>query len=324
MPKKKIKDKGTLFCFTDFSKINLERGYKGYFEEWKDQIRGIAWGKEICPKTFAKTGVEKYHNQGFIQLYSQNSFVKIQKWFKSKCHFEVCEGTVEDNVNYCSKEGFYTTVGTFVTQGYRTDLHNIKDDLKGGASEYDIMENYTGQYVRYHSGIAKMKALIEKNKVLKAGWREVQVTALIGASRTGKSSYVYKKYGYENVFKIDAKADPKFMFDGYAQEDTILIEEFDGYIDYGYMLSILDGHPLPMNIKGGKTYGRFSNVYITSNEKPIYWYKSIAENLKNRLTTILEVTVGNTGTTVTKPMINAWVKDWDHACQYGEESSDDE
>ena len=154
MSKTDNSNKGTKFVFTNFKPT----AYRQVFEKYKDMIRGIAWGEEYCPTTGRR------HDQGFIQMYKQCRYSKIIKMFNSNCHFEVMHGSIEDNETYCSKEHNYTKLGIFVSRGYRSDLHNIKDDLKDGACLYDIMENYTSDFVRYHSGIEKMKSLIDKKK----------------------------------------------------------------------------------------------------------------------------------------------------------------
>jgi hypothetical protein len=274
------------FCFTDFNETNITLGYKNYYNEYKDIIRGIAWGVEVCPTTGRK------HNQGYIQLFKQGRWSSIQKMFKSKCHFEVMIGSIMDNEAYCSKENVYTKLGCFVSRGYRTDLHNIKDDIKNGASMYDIMENYTGDFVRYHSGINKMKELIDNNK--SKSWRDVETTILVGVAGSGKTRYVYDNHGYNNVFKIDSSGDDRFMFNGYDGEDVLLIDDFKGWIKYTYMLNILDGYPLPLNVKNGRTFARWSKVYITSNNMPSMWYSKIKENFKRRIDNCLEVIEGNT------------------------------
>lgn len=278
-------NKGTKFVFTNFKKCD----YKKVYAENNDIIRGIAWGVERCPKT------GKSHDQGFIQMYKQCRWTAIQKLFQSKCHFEVMFGSIEDNTKYCSKDGKYTKLGKFVTKGYRSDLHNIKDDLNQGASLYDIMDNYTSDFVRYHSGIMKMKSLIDKKK--SKNWRDVEVTVLYGKAGSGKTSYVSNKHGYNNIFTLNLEAE-KFMFDGYDNEDVLLIDDFNGGIKYTQLLRILDGHPLPLNVKNGRCYANFTKIYITSNVTPANWYKNIFDNLKRRLTNCLEVTKGNTVTLV--------------------------
>ncbi len=283
---KKENNKGISFCFTDFKEENIKNGYKTTFKEYNDMIRGIAWGVETCPKTGKK------HNQAFIQLYKQSRYTAIQKWIGSKAHFEVLRGSIKDNEEYCSKEGTYTALGQFVSRGYRSDLHNIKDDLMNGATMYEVMDNYTGDFVRYSNGIQKMKSLIDKKKGLK--WRDVDVKVLYGKAGTGKTSHVMKKHGYENVFTLDAKWASTNFWGDYDGEDVLLIDDFNGWIQYSYILRVLDGHPLQLNIKGGSTYARWTKVYITSNALGCQWYKSIGENLKRRVTACLEVTKGNT------------------------------
>lgn len=278
-------NKGTKFIFTNFKDCD----YHTVFKENAKRIRGLAWGMETCPTTGKK------HAQGYIQMFNQCRYTAIQKMFDSKCHFQVMFGSIEQNEDYCSKEKNFTKLGKFVIKGHRTDLDNIKDDLKKGARLYDIMDNYTGDFVRYHSGIMKMKSLIDKNQSKK--WRDVEVTVLYGKAGSGKTSYVSDKHGYDNIFVLNLEAD-KFMFDGYDNEDVLLIDDFNGDIKYTHLLRILDGHPLPLNVKNGRAYAHFTKVYITSNVKPGCWYKNTRDNLKRRIKNCLEVTKGNTVTLV--------------------------
>lgn len=297
---KKLCNKGTKFIFTNFKECD----YTKVYEEYSDVIRALAYGKEICPST------GKEHHQGFIQMYKQCRWSSIQKMFNNRsCHFEVMKGSIEQNELYCSKEGKYTKIGNFVSRGYRSDLHNIKDDLKNGARLYDIMENYTGDFVRYHAGIEKMKSLIdnEQSKI----YRDVNVTVLVGPAGSGKTSYVSKKHGYKNVFTLNFE-DPKFMFNGYDNEDVLLIDDFNGEIDYNQLLRILQGHPLPLNVKNGIRYAFFTKIYITSNVKPVEWYPIVKQNLKRRIHNCLEVTKGNT-TVLSHP----YIRDDDYCYEYG-------
>lgn len=278
--------RGTSFVFTDFDAKNIKDGYAKVFKEYDDIIRGLAWGREKCPKT------GNDHNQCYIQFYSQQRGSKIQKIVKNKCHYEVMHGSIKDNENYCSKEGKYTEIGKFVSRGYRSDLHSIKDDLKAGASMYDIMENYTGDFVRYHSGIKAMAGLVHKKQ--RKGWRDVEVTVLQGKAGTGKTRYVYDKHGYENVYKFDAKHAKTDFWGMYDGEDVLLIDDFNGWIQYSYMLQVLDGYPLQMNVKNGTTWANFTKVYITSNVSVSRWYSRVQDNFWRRIGKCLEVSKGNT------------------------------
>jgi hypothetical protein len=289
-------DKGVAFVFTDFLKRNLDDGYEKVFNEYKDVIRGIAWGREVCPTS------GKEHNQGFVQFYKQSRGKALQRLLGSLVHFGKMRGSVKDNETYCSKENKYKKLGAFVSRGYRSDLHNIKDDLKAGASMYEVMDNYTGDFVRYAGNLMKMKELIDEKK--SQTFRRLTVTTLTGEAGSGKTRQVYEKHGYDAVFKIDGSSDDKFMFNGYGGQRVLLIDDFNGWIKYSYLLNILDGYPLPLNVKNGRTFAMWDTVYITSNNKPAMWYRSIKDNLKRRIDISLEVTKGNT-----IPLSNAWDTD---------------
>lgn len=292
-------NKGVCFVFTDFLPNNIDNGYEAIFKENKDIIRCVKWGKEICPKT------KKLHNQGFIQMYKQCRFSMIQKLFKSKCHFEVMHGTLEQNNDYCGKDGVLKSCGNWVTRGFRSDLHNIKDDLKDGATLYDIMDNYTGDFVRYHGGIAKMKELIDKKQAPK--WRDLNVEIWVGEAGSGKSRGVFEKYGHDNVFKISNGCDPKFRFNGYDNEKVLLIDDFNGWMKYSEMLTVLDGHRERLNVKNGFTYAKWETVIITSNAKPAEWYNNgIKDNFKRRIHKCLQVSKGNT-----EPLLNPYERSYE-------------
>lgn len=283
--------KASLWCFTDFKEENLKTGYQTIFDENKDIIRAIAWGSEICPTT------KKKHNQGFIQVYTTKRTGYMQNLLNSKCHLEPCRGSIKDNVTYCAKEGQYTSIGEFVSRGCRTDLEHLRMDIKDGQSNYEIMEKYTGDYMRYHSGIEKVRTIYEKEKGMKLRLN-LNVIVLIGKAGVGKTRYVLEKHGMDNVYIVDCGGDSKFLFNGYDNEKVLLIDDFNGWIQYTYLLRILDIYPLKLNVKNGIKYALWDTVYITSNAKPVYWYQHFSDNLKRRIGKCLKVTKGNTETLV--------------------------
>lgn len=301
--KKKVNNKATLFCFTDFGNNN---GYEDHFNENRDYIRGMAWGKEICPST------GRPHNQGFIQLFHQDRWNTILSIFGFS-HIEACKGSLKSNEDYCKKEGEYTHLGNFVRRGYRSDLVNIKQDLKNGATLSDVMDNYTGDFVRYTGGIKAMKTLIDKDS--RNCWRSLSVYSLTGEAGCGKTSFVYKTEGYKNVFTVDQKMMKTDFWGTYDGETVLLIDDFSGWIPYSYLLRILDGHPLSLNVKNGNTFAAWTKVYITSNVKPGMWYRTSGDNLKRRFgnqgklpdnnifENCLEVTKGNT-----KRLSHPWIR----------------
>lgn len=280
--KVKKRTRGTKFCFTDFGILNWEKIYR----ETKC-FRFIAWGKEICPKT------KKEHLQGYLQTTKTLRFAAIKKLCNYPgLHLEVMMGSFSQNEKYCSKEGRYTKLGDWVSQGYRTDLEAVIDDIveTGGDVEH-IMETHPGEYLKFHSGIDKLCTYHKKKAAMK--WMDVETHILCGKAGLGKTSFVSKKHGYENIFILDTNADSRFLLDGYEGESILLIDDFNGGIKYNTMLRLLDGHPMKLNVKNGRKYKQWSHVYITSNVSPSLWYHNpMGDNLARRLTEWHEVDKG--------------------------------
>lgn len=65
----------------------------------------------------------------------------------------------------------------------------------------------------------------------------------------------------------------RVWFDGYEGEPRLVIDDFYGWIKYGMLLRILDGHQFRGEVKGGHIYGHWTTVIITSNKRPDEWYK---------------------------------------------------
>jgi len=274
--------RGTKFCFTDFGGLNWEK----IFNE-SNEFRFVAWGNEICPETKRK------HLQGFLQTRKTLRFAAIKKLVNYPgLHLEVMKGSFAQNEKYCSKEGRYTKCGEWVSQGHRTDLETLIDDIveTGGDVEH-VMEEHPEAYMKFHGGIDKLCSYHKKKSNMK--WMDVKTHVLCGKAGTGKTSYVRDKHGYQNIFVLDTDADSKFLLDGYAGEKILLIDDFNGGIKYNTMLRLLDGHPMKLNVKNGRAYKAWEHVYITSNVSPALWYKKrMGDNLVRRLTDWHEVGKG--------------------------------
>lgn len=265
-------------CFTSFK---TEEKLK--FD--KEKINYIIWQLEKCPDT------EKFHYQGYVEFKKPCKFTCMKKIFDDNTiHLEVRKGTQEQAINYCKKkesqiEGPWE-YGEPGKQGKRNDLNVLKQDILKQDSEYEIMNNHFGSYLRYGRMIKECKKLVAKEHTKE--FRKLEVIIYFGKTGVGKTKRCYNP---ETCYKINP---PYKWWDGYEQEKELLIDEFHGQIPYKELLTILDGYQLRLEIKGGFTYANWNKVYITSSQKPEYWYslKDISE-LCRRVTKSYEV-VGNT------------------------------
>ncbi len=262
------------WCFTDFELLDWNQIY----EDFNDIIRYIIWGKERCPKT------NKDHYQGFIQFINQKRLIAVKKISGSnKIHLEACKGTVKDNMIYCQKEGNYREKGKAISQGYRSDLEDIKNLLDKGSSMKDIADFNFGAYCRYRNSFERYKQMVNKNRTKE--FRKVEVIVIKGPTGCGKTRRAVETS--KDHWKVEG--DELQWFDGYEGEETIVIDEYDNQINCTKLLGLLDGYQRRLPIKGGFTYANWKRVILTSNNRNMHTAaKAEHQNaLKRRITKVI-------------------------------------
>lgn len=284
------------FTFTDFELSDKESA----FIEYPDEIRAIAWALEVCPST------QREHHQGYIQTIKRARYSKVQKLLKSPtAHIEAMKGSIMDNEIYCEKSGNLTQLGRFIRTGQRTDIEGAAALLKGGSKLSDILNDDAKLFAKHHRALRAMKEIYDKEN--RKGDRVVDVTVLVGSTGTGKSHQVMCN---DDVFVLDAGASKDFLFDGYDGESILLIDDYNGWIKYAFLLRILDKYRLSLNVKHGKTWANWNQVFITSNMRPASWYPSgCTDSLKRRVTRVFEVVENDGFKGVNIPKSNDWAFD---------------
>lgn len=91
-------------------------------------------GKEVCPET------GRHHFQCYVQLKTK----KTLSWMKSNvdeiAHFEVAQGSADDNYRYCTKDGNFREWGIRVkAAGARVDIEEVCAELDNGATVDQLM-----------------------------------------------------------------------------------------------------------------------------------------------------------------------------------------
>lgn len=137
------------FCYTSYKIINKE-DYEKLVNDSSKNIRGILVGNEVCPKS------NKKHQQSFIQMENKirlNTMIKyMRKLLNIKdesFHMESCKGSIQSNIDYCTKDGDYFMIGSFKSQGRRSDLRGIMDKIKNGLTKVELMEEFPEDYNKY-------------------------------------------------------------------------------------------------------------------------------------------------------------------------------
>lgn len=252
------------WAFTDFGDDDEDPDYTQYEDLQSNVANGIRFviaGKETCPDT------GKIHVQGYAQFSSPISLSTAQRILNlPNRHFEVCKGTSEENEKYCSKDGDFVAFGTYIQMGQRTDVDEIRVMLNDNVSMLKIAEANFPLYLRSYRAFATYQNLVQQEQ--RSEFRHVRTIILAGRTGCGKTRSAMSLSPY----KIQGSTRALTWFDGYGGEDTLLIDEFDSCsVPIEQMLSLLDGHPTRLPIKGGFTYANWTKVIITTNQiSPLY------------------------------------------------------
>lgn len=224
-----------------------------------------------------------YHIQGYLQLYESQRLSWLIKLLPG-AHFEKQRASNnEDARAYCAKVGDPTFVsgpyesGTFVSKGARSDLTIIKDKLKAGTPMLSIAEDHFGDWVRYHRAFTQYASMLKNTRNSFSG-----CTVLYGPSGTGKTHLARSLY--PDAYWLTRPNNQAFYFEAYAGEETIIIDEFYGWLPYDFLLRLCDKYPLQLPFRGGVFQCLAKTVVITTNRRPSMWYKAGLGAMERRIT----------------------------------------
>ncbi len=216
-----------------------------------------------------------YHTHVFLCSKSGVRFSTIKKNFEGG-HFEMCRGSASENRDYVQKSGKWekdrkkeTCVpDTFQefgempieAKGNKISFDDVYDLIASGLSTMDIVTEYPSLILQMDKiEYSRQLFLREKYKTTR---RELEVTYIYGASRTGKTRSVMDKFGYDKVYRV---TDYKHPFDNYNGQDVIIFEEFRSSLALPEMLNYLDNYPVELRCRYANKQALYTKVYVISN-----------------------------------------------------------
>lgn len=250
---------------------------KGYNDETIAKLLSGSRIRYACMcREIGENGTEHIHV--YILFPSSRRFSTIKKRFP-KAHIEKAYGSPQDNRDYIRKEGkwkdtakFETSIeGSFREFGVfpdsyvigRPEMDEILEDIKNGASTSEIIENHPKHLFKVNSIDAVRQAVLADK--FRETMRSVCVTYLHGATATGKTRSIFKKFSPEQICRITSYGKNGVKFDSYHGEDVLVFEEFASQIPIEEMLNYLDIYPLMLPARYNDKVACYTKVYITSN-----------------------------------------------------------
>lgn len=227
----------------------------------EDSVRYIVYGREI-----GDSGTP--HLQGYVEWRTVRSLRRVRE-FNSRAHWERRRGTPIQAREYCVKDGNFWEWGELPAQGRRTDLEAIRARLDEGAGSLEIARHYFGDWCRYGKAFEQYQMLVAAQEM-----REVEVEVLWGCTGGGKTyTAIQRSLERGGGYFILVQGNGGLWFPGYAGEQNLIIDDFDGsWIRFRSLLRILDKYPLKVEDKGKHVVARWLHVTITSNIDPMLWY----------------------------------------------------
>lgn len=215
------------------------------------------------------------HLQGFVNFKKKlrRSTLKKQLGF-TRAHVEIAKGTDHQNQTYCQKMGNYLEIGFPQSQGKSTSLGRacqILRESKGRMAA--VAEELPEVFVRHGRGL--------RDYVTTAGLvpprdEKTDVLVLIGPPGVGKTRFAVAHACGSMYWKPRGP-----WWDGYNGENTVILDDFYGWIPFDELLRIMDRYPLKVPVKGGYVEFVAGKLIITSNKPPEEWYEK--ENIRGNI-----------------------------------------
>ena len=272
----------------------IDKGYS--HDEIKDILNGLPKLLYWCMSDeVGENGT--YHTHVYFALGDAIRFSTIQKLFDG-AHFEMANGTSQQNKDYFFKEGKWAKDKKKDTnlpatheefgempierQGARNDLHDLYDMIKQGMSNYEIMEIEPNHMMNIDK-IERSRQIIREEKY-KNEFRQLDVRYIYGDTGVGKTRGIMEMYGYTNVFRV---TDYQHPFDNYKGQEVIIFEEFRSGLKIQDMLNYLDGYPLELPCRYANKIACYTKVYLITNIPLERQYEEIQRTYKETWNALL-------------------------------------
>lgn len=255
------------WCFT----INnwTEEEYGLIESTLRSSVKYAIIGKEV-----GKKGTP--HLQGFANFKKKLRLTTLKNLPGfMRAHVQPARGSDLQNQKYCQKGKNYLEMGCPSRPGRSGALTEAVDLLKkNGGNLSEVADVYPEVFIRHGRGLRDYV-----NTACLSGQRnwKTQVIVIIGKPGVGKTRYVNSECKGQSVYWKPRGP----WWDGYCNQDCVILDDFYGWITFDELLRVCDRYPLRVPVKGAFVEFVAKKLYITSNEPPENWYDK--ENIRGKI-----------------------------------------
>lgn len=228
------------------------------------------------------------HLQGrmtFKRAYRLSGLKKLN----SRAHWEIT--ICKEDFNYPLKVDSIVVINkNNSNQGHRTDLDNIKEDIKNGKSVEDIIMEKPVIYHQYGRTLEKIEDICNRSKIRKDMTEGIWI---YGKTGVGKSHLAFADYDPEKCYLW---VNDNGWWDGYKGQDTVIMNDYRGEIPYNSLLQLIDKWPMKVRRRNREPMPFVSKkIIITSSLKPeeIYKHRSDEDSIEQLLRRLKIVKLGS-------------------------------
>ncbi len=233
-----------------------------------------------------------YHTHVYLHAGSPMRFGTLKKRFPT-AHLDKAYGSPAQNRDYIRKEGawaghakaetrvegsFYEHGGPPPGKGKKNE--ELLESVRSGKSTTEIVSENSDLALHVREINALRNAV--KEDLEGKRMRSMNATYLHGPCGAGKTRLVYDSFGAANVYRMSVYGKGRTLFDGYAGEKVLLLDNFYGQIDMGELVSYLEAYPLALPARYSNKVACYDTVYIVS-EIPLWEQYAMARRSNPRL-----------------------------------------
>lgn len=226
------------------------------------------------------------HWQLIVVFTQQVRLTRVKTLFGDEVHAEVTRS--EAAREYCFKESSAIEGTAFHLGQYPFRRNNPIDwEAIKTKAKLGLLDDVTIPAQVYVNSYGTLKQIKKDHLKPEAGVREIFVYC--GKTGAGKSKRAWEEAGWNAYPK---QATSKY-WDGYQEQENVVMDEFRGQIGISHMLAWCDRYPVIIDNKFGATCLKAKKIWITSNLHPNDWYPDLDAETKSALIRRLNITEFN-------------------------------